>query len=168
MPTTYDPTALARDLTTEELEMRSSTAASRIESRIQRARTEDRDLTERETTLTNDDRNFLAALDEARELRRGVDATRETAQAVAEEVYRMTRGVDRRTTARLTVSEPNVKRHAQAIAEGGVFGIEERPEVFERAAVTVATDMGAEEAWATSVIPVRSRSERSPASRTPR
>ena len=65
----------------------------------------------------------------------------------------MSRGVDRRTTARLTVSEPNIKRHAQAIAEGGVFGIEERPEVFERAAVTVASDMGAEDAWATSVIP---------------
>ena len=67
MATNYDPQELATDLSMEELRARSSTAAGRIETRIRRARTEDRDLTDRETTLSEDDQAFLAALDEAME-----------------------------------------------------------------------------------------------------
>ncbi|WP_454853267.1 hypothetical protein [Promicromonospora soli] len=52
---------------------------------------------------------------------------------------------------RLVVSEANLRAHASAIAEGRTFGANEPFET--RAAITVATDMGGTEAWASNRVP---------------
>jgi hypothetical protein len=53
---------------------------------------------------------------------------------------------DPRGHSRLLVSEEHLRSHADAIRAGSVFGAEES-ELYERAAVTVATDLGSPGDW---------------------
>src|SRR5512144_1374314 len=66
-----------RELSDSELEHRKSAAAERVETRIKRCTLENRDMTEREYQLSEDDRDELRALREVVEERERAASRRE-------------------------------------------------------------------------------------------
>jgi hypothetical protein len=115
-----DVNALA-ELDSEELDRRVAACAERVETRMQRARDEDRDLLPREADLMADDRLELQALKSALELR-SVTADRIEILDRAIEMHQRpeTRSAPYRPT--LLVSERHLAEHAAALREGVGIG----------------------------------------------
>jgi hypothetical protein len=147
-------------LSDAELDERVAAVSYRVHERMDRARDEERDLSRTEERLTWEDRQKLSALKDAIEARsRGAGADDERirgevlqrSRQVGEVIEQAKgRGPRNRGHAPVLVSEEHLRSHATAIREGRVFGAVEdfNPrEVYERANVTVATDMGSPGAW---------------------
>lgn len=126
----YDPSRLAEECSADELEHRRDAALERIETRIERAQSAARDLTDREATLSRDDRAEIEACDEAVEMVRRRDETRDKAHRVHLELARM-RGEQeiRQAWSSLADFEAGLRAGVpQRVAVGA--------EVFHRAATT--------------------------------
>ena len=134
-----DITELA-ELPLEEIEERIQLAAGRVEQRIQRVQTEERDLTEREADLCSDDKIELSALKDALQLRcRNAEYTERMTSALGEAIE--TRASGREWQPSLLVSRQHLAEHAAALREGRPYGAVEVVET--RARVTAASDLGA-------------------------
>jgi hypothetical protein len=122
----------------EQLEHRRAEAQERIETRADRALDQNRDLSERESSLSKKDLAELHALEAALLL---VERNE-----LAQRSGRGPRGIlegrplETRGHSPLLVSEAHIRSHAEAIRYGSTFGAVE--DIEQRAQVTVATDTG--------------------------
>lgn len=137
-----EPEYLA-ELPDVELERRTSAAVERVENRAARARVEARDFTPRESDLSEQDRDELAALNGAIEARSRNNEQRETRNQWVQDA------VDGHVETRsaqwpLLVSREHLEQHAAALREGRTFAA---AEVETRSRVTAASDMGARGDW---------------------
>lgn len=136
--------ATVERLSSAELETRSAAALGRVEERVARARSESRDLTERESGLSEADRRELAVIKAEIEHREQQDRHRDdvlgAVQRAADE-FTETRNAPFRPS--LLVSDEHLRNHAAAIREGRPFGA-----VETRARVTAGGDLGSAGAWA--------------------
>jgi hypothetical protein len=143
----------------DQLELRRAEAAERLEVRSNRLLEQDRGPTDREDTLSRADLSEIEALDAALILAER-NATQE--QRVQDRMQHLDQALNRnreravdpgalsRRHPSLLVSDAHLRSHADAIRTGSTFGAEE---VFERAAVTVATDFGSPGSWDDGGIP---------------
>ena len=127
------------ELPLTELEERIAMARERVETRVARATSQERDLTDREDDLTADDRLELSALKDALQLRR----------RNAEHVEKITSAIDSAVEMRsapwqptLLVSQRNLEEHAEALHAGRPYGAVEL-----RARMTTVADLGSAGAW---------------------
>jgi hypothetical protein len=141
----------------DEIEQRRKAIDDEIELRFNAitamtdlAQTEYRDLTEAETAKAQAEATKLAGLRADLEVLEERQRTLEIAtrsRQIADAIGQATgRRPDRGGHSTLLVSEAHLRRHADAIRDGSVFGAEEA-ELHTRATVTVATDMGSARDW---------------------
>jgi hypothetical protein len=133
------------------------TAYGRVQSRGQRCYSENRDLTPRESELTQQDRDELAALKDATEIRAArrdegdrIEAESRARGAQIAAAIEQRRGAQAFANGRppsLLVSVDNLRQHAEAMSRGQSFGA-----IETRAAVQVdpaaASAMGSPAGWA--------------------
>jgi hypothetical protein len=132
----------------DQLEVRRAEAMERLETRQDRALDENRDLSDRENTLSKADMAEAEALDQALFQKERFDAKAEHRREIDRAIADLTdtRRPSRSGHSPLLVSEEHLRSHAQALRAGSVFGAEEEL-VEARAAVTVASDYGSPGAW---------------------
>lgn len=141
MPTTSqdrDPDYLTR-LPAGEVETRIARVVERVESRANRASSENRDLSTAEAALTSEDTAELAALRVAADRHHQIETR---GRAIGEAVDNHRRGLETRSRPTLLVSDQHLAEHAAALADGRPFGA-----VETRARVTAGGDLGSAGAW---------------------
>ena len=132
-----------------EVEINSRLAAciERVESRAARASSEGRDLTDRESDLSESDRQEMSAIRDAVELRSRNAAMYESRGRQVQDALDA-HSVETRAASipspTLLVSERNLHEHAAALRDGRPYGA---VEVETRARVTVAGDLGSAGGW---------------------
>jgi hypothetical protein len=144
---------LAR-LPREQLEHRRAQALERLETRQDRVFDENRDLSERENSLSKADMAETEALDMALFAQERnaakVEHRREVDRAISDLFDTKGRVETRGRAQSLLVSEDHLRSHAEAIRQGSTFGAYE---VEARAQVTVATDTGSPGSYGEGGIP---------------
>lgn len=121
--------------TEERVELRNA-AIDRCQTRIDRAQSEGRDLSEREHANMVVDRDELEALEKA-------DGISNRSAELRAEVSRLTETPSAPFQPTLLVSAANLRAHAAALSEGKPFGA-----IETRARVTAASDLGSAGSWA--------------------
>ena len=125
----------------EELDTRMKLCGARIETRAQRCEAENRDLSDRELDLCNDDKLELSALNDALALRRRNAESRERLGMMLDQA------VEARSapwTPSLLVSQRHLEEHAEALHAGRPYGA---VELETRSRMTAASDLGSAAAW---------------------